>query len=49
MNGKKRLIAAPLNILQKVGGEYRINGDDEVSSDDTGSGDELLCGCDEAE
>lgn len=49
MKGKKRFMAAPRNMLQNVGGEYRINGEDEVSSDDIGSGDELLCGCDEAE
>ena len=49
MNGKKRFIAAPRNMLQNVGGEYRINGEDEVSSDEIGSGDVSLCGCDEAE
>jgi hypothetical protein len=45
MNGRTKLMAAPLTMLQNVGGEYRINGEDEVSSEDIGSGDELLGGC----
>lgn len=28
-NGKTRLMAAPLNMLQKVGGLYKIIGDEE--------------------
>lgn len=34
INGKNRFIAAPLNILQKVGGEYNMSGEEE---DDAGS------------
>lgn len=37
-NGKTRLMAAPRNILQNVGGEYRIMGEDES---DGGSSDSL--------
>lgn len=36
-------------MLQNVGGEYSIIGDEEVSSEDIGSGEDWLCGCDEAE